>query len=457
MNPVQRQRVFVLLQAEYSRILMREMQKPVSTLNRPMKEGWTYREFLENELNEVRALTGPIADGPSILEKIYVRFVDRSVLPDLDFDNVTAKNYILAIRARIEAINALTEEEEERRIRHSVDTMMRVVNSSNTSFTEFNLRENAVRIEFLQSLKRELGEEAALYKAARSAMDRHSLILINYMHELFLERLKGALVAEQKLREELEKKRQQTEQELRMAQKIQESLLPARFPEESSLRFAARYRPMSSVGGDFYDAQVIPMNDGSRSIGVIIADASGHGVPAAFIAAMTKMIWPGAFAGSADPSAALVRMNENLYERISGNFITVSLGLFRPGPDSSGHGTFRYANGGHTPPVLLRASEPPVLLEARGRIVGIFPEFSAEARDVQYCRGDRFVFFTDGLIEARVKGGGILGDDAVLREMQDIRHLPIDEFCDRLISFVRESTENCAQDDDLTLFVVDIV
>lgn len=458
-----RERIFHLLLVEYGRILQRELMKHPSTLDRPMRDGRSYRAFLETQLAETESITGPVRSGPSILESIYVRFVDKSVLPAQDFDTVTAKNYILAIRSRMEAIQAHDEQEEERRIRQSVDIMMRVVNSANTTFTEFNLRENAVRIELLLSLKKELGEEAAIYKEARSMMDRHSLILINYMHELFLDRLKGALEAEQKLREELEKKRQQTEQELRMAQKIQESLLPARFPEDASLRFAARYLPMSSVGGDFYDAQSISLADQSTGVGVIIADASGHGVPAAFIAAMTKMIWPGSFAGDSDPARALTRMNDSLYERISGNFITVSLGFFQPldqPPQSlapSKRGVFHFANGGHQPPVLLRKGESPSLLEAKGRIVGIFPEMSVEARCIDYQAGDRFVFYTDGLVEARKNSGEMLGDESVIAYMDSLRNLPPDEFCDRLIGYVRESTSNCAQDDDVTLFVIDVV
>ncbi|HMW60997.1 MAG TPA: PP2C family protein-serine/threonine phosphatase, partial [Leptospiraceae bacterium] len=108
-------------------------------------------------------------------------------------------------------------------------------------------------------------------------------------------------------------------------------------------------------------------------------------------------------------------------------------------------------------PVLLRKGESPSLLEAKGRIVGIFPEMSVEARCIDYQAGDRFVFYTDGLVEARKNSGEMLGDESVIAYMDSLRNLPPDEFCDRLIGYVRESTSNCAQDDDVTLFVIDVV
>ncbi|HNJ33324.1 MAG TPA: hypothetical protein PK881_03710, partial [Leptospiraceae bacterium] len=116
-----RERIFHLLLVEYGRILQRELMKHPSTLDRPMRDGRSYRAFLETQLAETESITGPVRSGPSILESIYVRFVDKSVLPAQDFDTVTAKNYILAIRSRMEAIQAHDEQEEERRIRQSVD------------------------------------------------------------------------------------------------------------------------------------------------------------------------------------------------------------------------------------------------------------------------------------------------------------------------------------------------
>ncbi|MCE9598975.1 MAG: serine/threonine-protein phosphatase [Spirochaetia bacterium] len=453
--PASRSRLFGLLVSEYGRIVRRELAKTPETLARAMREGISYESFLRDQMDFVQATIGHFVDGPSVLEKIYLRFVDVKVLDHQDFNDITAKNYLLSLRARIEAI-LTTEAAEEEALRRSVNILMKVVNAQNSTFTEFNLRENAIRIELLLALKRDLGGETELYKEARNLLDRHSLILINYMHEIFLGRLNDSLQEEKRLREELEKKRQQTEQELRMAQKIQESLLPTSYPKDVGLKFSARYLPMSSVGGDFYDVASVALKDGSRAVGVIIADASGHGVPAAFIAAMTKMVWQSSLDACIDPADALGRINKQLLERISGNFITVGLGVFQQTAEAPRTGFFHYANGGHPPCILLREGEPPKLLEARGRIIGIFPEVQVEKKVVEYRSGDRFVFYTDGLIEARMEDGDIIGEERFLAHVQSVQQLHAEEFCDQVISYVKESALDCSQDDDLTLFVVDV-
>lgn len=451
MESAARTRIYQLLLAEYGRIVQRELQKPRETLSRSMREGITYGEFLNTELHFVKSGIPGFASGGSVLERIYERLVSHDVLERLEFDRVTAKNYLISTRKRMQAV--VEPEREEELLRESVDVMMRVVNALNSNFTEFNLRENAIRIELLTALKRELGDEGALYKEARNLLDRHSLILISYMHDVFLGKLKESLLQEQQLRRELEKRKQQIESELQMAQKIQQSLLPARFPDGGGLKFFARYLPMSRVGGDFYDVAEIA-GAGGPLTAVIMADASGHGVPAAFIAAMTKMIWQGAMQQTGNPAASLHRINHELQERISGNYITAMLAAF--GPRDGGRGELRLANGGHHPPVVLRGSEPPRLLVSRGRILGIFPTITIEDAEFEYRAGDRIVFYTDGLIEPRTPDGGILGEEAVLAHMDATRSLPGEEFCDRLISFVTESSVDCSQEDDVSLLVVDV-
>lgn len=451
MDPRDRATIYQLLLAEYGRIVLRELDKPHDTLSRQMREGFTYGEFLNQELSFVKNGIPGLVRGASVLERIYNRLVSHEILEKLEFDRVTAKNYLISTRKRMQAV--MEPEREEELLRESVDVMMRVVNALNSNFTEFNLRENAIRIELLTALKKELGDNGELYKETRNLLDRHSLILISYMHEVFLGKLKESLAEEQKLRLELEKKKQQMESELHMAQKIQQSLLPSRFPDKSGLKFFARYLPMSRVGGDFYDVSTFNGSAGT-STAVMIADASGHGVPAAFIAAMTKMVWQGAMQQTRSASATLERINAELQERISGNFVTAMLAAF--GPRGEKGGELRIANGGHHAPILLRGSEPPKALDSRGRILGIFPEVQIEEAVFEYRSGDRFVFYTDGLIEPRTPDGGILGEEAVHSHMDVTRSLPGEEFCDRLISFVTENAVDCSQEDDVSLLVVDV-
>src|SRR6185369_7847340 len=113
-------------------------------------------------------------------------------------------------------------------------------------------------------------------------------------------------------------------------------------------------------------------------------------------------------------------------------------------------GKFHFANGGHPAPILLRPGEPARVLESRGRIIGIFPEVNIEKKTIDYKPGDRFVFFTDGLIEARLADGQMLGDENLIKVLESTRDLPGNAFADNVVAYYKESSATV--DDDVTLF-----
>ena len=109
-------------------------------------------------------------------------------------------------------------------------------------------------------------------------------------------------------------------QELQIAQRIQNSLLPKHPPNEQCFRIAARYLPMTSVAGDFYDF-LIP---DEQHVGILVADVSGHGVPAALIASMVKLAVAGQATNSDRPAELLRAMNSSLCGNTEGQFVTAA-------------------------------------------------------------------------------------------------------------------------------------
>src|SRR5262249_55437842 len=135
------------------------------------------------------------------------------------------------------------------------------------------------------------------------------------------------------------------QKELEVASSIQLSILPAAFPESAQFRVAARYVPVRSVAGDFYD--YIAVEDGQ--VGLLIADVSGHGVPAALIASMVKLAAASQRCVASDPSRLLAGMNTTLFGNTQNQFVTAAYVHL----DSKAR-RMRYSAAGHPPMLLLR-------------------------------------------------------------------------------------------------------
>jgi phosphoserine phosphatase RsbU/P len=140
----------------------------------------------------------------------------------------------------------------------------------------------------------------------------------------------------------------QIQKELEVARRIQLSILPAEFPPSANFRVAARYVPMNSVAGDFYDFIVAD----DTQAGLLIADVSGHGVPAALIASMVKVAATSQRAYAANPAGLLAGMNAVLCGNTQNQFVTAAYVHL----DSAAR-TIQYSAAGHPPMLLLRRGE----------------------------------------------------------------------------------------------------
>lgn len=241
------------------------------------------------------------------------------------------------------------------------------------------------------------------------------------------------------------------EYELRTASAIQASLLPPGAPPVRGLDVAVRYEPMRTVGGDMYDF----VADDQR-MGVLVADVTGHGVPAALIASMAKVAFSSQAAAAADPDKLIAGMNRALCGQFKGQFVTATYAHV----DTSAH-LVRYTNAGHPPPFLWRsAARQAVELNGGGALMGFDPNVAYSTGEARIEPGDRLVLYTDGLIEAADGAGEFFGLEGLKAFLEAHEALRADEFADALLAHLRERSgrrrEERAFEDDVTLAVVDV-
>ncbi len=248
-------------------------------------------------------------------------------------------------------------------------------------------------------------------------------------------------------RRTLDRDQQLTElqKELDVARRIQLSILPGAFPESPCFRVAARYVPMTSVAGDFYDFVVT----GGSQAGLLIADVSGHGVPAALIASMVKMAATAQRAHCADPARLLAEMNLALCGNTQSQFVTAAYAYL-----DAEAGELRYSAAGHPPMLLLREGKVGEVTE-NGLLLAAFTFASFSNQTLPLEPGDRLLLYTDGLLEAANAKGEFFGQEGLSSLLRQCSDLPVSEAADHILSKVQQWAR--AQDDDLTVLVCDYV
>src|ERR1700741_4201659 len=170
--------------------------------------------------------------------------------------------------------------------------------------------------------------------------------------------------------------------ELEMARQIQLSILPHSIPKLPGLDIAARFIPMTSVAGDFYD--FIQIDD--THLGMLIADVSGHGLPSALIASMLQVSLTGQAGHASKPSKGLAGLNRALCGEFTDNFVTAAYVYV-----DLENNLMRYAGAGHPPMLQWRNStgKATQVLE-NGLVIGIMEEARYEALEVLIQPGDRY-------------------------------------------------------------------
>jgi serine phosphatase RsbU (regulator of sigma subunit) len=240
------------------------------------------------------------------------------------------------------------------------------------------------------------------------------------------------------------------QKELETAREIQLSILPEEIPKIGGLDIAARYIPMTSVAGDFYDFIVVD----EKHLGILVADVSGHGMPAALIASMLKIALAAQKPNAADPAQLLFGLNQALCGKFQRHYVTAAylfLDMLK--------GTLRYAGAGHPPLLLWSLSEGVRAVEENGLFLGKFPQAAYTFVELSLKAGDWALLYTDGIPETTNPSQIEFGADRFMQFLGTEQSTSADHFADRLLKelsqwSVRDSGED--SDDDVTLVAIHV-
>jgi len=239
--------------------------------------------------------------------------------------------------------------------------------------------------------------------------------------------------------------------ELEIARQIQSSTLPQNIPTLAGLEIAARYLPMSAVAGDFYDFLVVD----EQHLGILVADVTGHGVPAALIASMLKVAFAGQADHAAEPALVLTGLNRALCGKFEEHFVTAAY-LFLDLEQRR----MRYSAAGHPPLMLFpHGADHAQEIEENGLMLGLFPDAAYFSVEIPIQPGDRCLLYTDGIFEATNPAGEEFGKPRCKQFLETQRALPASEFAAALLDQVATFSGTNAtrsQDDDITLLVLDL-
>jgi sigma-B regulation protein RsbU (phosphoserine phosphatase) len=251
----------------------------------------------------------------------------------------------------------------------------------------------------------------------------------------------------QHLERELRRSRDRLNRELAGAARMQRLILPPQLPEHPGLRFAASYQTSRHAGGDYYD--VLPLADGR--FGVMVADVSGHGAPAAIVMAMIRAALHSHPAVHDDPAAVLQMLNTHFeYLWDTEMFATAIYATV-----DAGRREVRMACAGHPPPLLVRAGADArsIAVDAVTPLL-MLPFDAVPVSSVALHAGDRLLFYTDGVTE-RSDADGRMYDLARLRTaISDAARLPPVALIDHVVADLERFAGGHEPEDDLTLVAV---
>ena len=239
----------------------------------------------------------------------------------------------------------------------------------------------------------------------------------------------------------------EVDRELKAVAEIQRGLLPLKLPNIPGLELAASYQTARRAGGDYYD--FFPLSDGRW--GLLIADVSGHGTPAAVVMAVTHSL-AHTVPGSAQPPSHLLRyVNEQLtqkYSSASGAFVTAFYAIFDPL-------TLRltYATAGHNPPRLKRCIDGTLtsLQSPDGFPLGLLSSAVYSDTEIQLQNGDQLVLYTDGITEAMNPEGVLFGTTRLDMILSGCN--PAQQLHDAILLAIEGFSRGRAADDDRTLVI----
>ncbi|HJW83050.1 MAG TPA: SpoIIE family protein phosphatase [Anaerolineae bacterium] len=247
--------------------------------------------------------------------------------------------------------------------------------------------------------------------------------------------------------------KEKLERELQLARGVQASLLPRATPRVAGWEFAAWWQPARQVAGDFYDfipVAVGPGEESSPGLGLVIADVSDKGMPAALFMALSRSIVRASVAHALSPAQAITQANRLVCADSSdGMFVTLLYALLDPVS-----GQLTYVNAGHNPPIVYRADQDCWFeFERTGIALGLFDPYKYEQRTLQFNVGDFVVLYTDGVTEAVDAQGQRFEEDRLRQVLLDRRRASAAQIVEALRQAIAGFTDVSAPFDDITIVV----
>jgi serine phosphatase RsbU (regulator of sigma subunit)/putative methionine-R-sulfoxide reductase with GAF domain len=241
--------------------------------------------------------------------------------------------------------------------------------------------------------------------------------------------------------------RERLEHEIHLARQIQKTFLPEHLPEIAGWNLAATWITARQVGGDFYDVIELP---GGR-LGLLIADVSDKGIPAALFMALTRTLVRAVVYDTPSPADVMKRVNALIIpDNQQGMFVTAVYGVL-----TLESGEFTYANAGHNPPIwLCGAKRTMELLRRTGSALGIIEDVPMEDRTITFERDDFLLLYTDGMTEAFSPDDEIYGEERLQQALEAAEAVTARGVLDVLEASVKQFMGPLPPGDDLTMLGV---
>jgi phosphoserine phosphatase RsbU/P len=250
-----------------------------------------------------------------------------------------------------------------------------------------------------------------------------------------------------RLYEEIARQERRLERDLALARELQMRLLPQTLPKLAHLELGAKFVPARAIGGDLYD--FIPYS--LSRMGIAIGDVSGKGAPAAIYAALVSGILRSHAPIEPGPAEMLRAVNLSLAERrIEAQFVSLIYAVW-----DDEHRTLQVANSGLPRPILLHAGKNQVI-EATGLPLGLFDDADYDEFRFKMKPGDMFIFFSDGILDARNRQGDLFGRGRVEKIVAECSGKSADCVVDSLFKAVAEHSAGMETFDDQTVVAIKV-
>lgn len=240
--------------------------------------------------------------------------------------------------------------------------------------------------------------------------------------------------------------KQLLDEQLKTAQAVQSRLIPDQAPDIPGYDIGGAYLPAFAIGGDYFD--YIPLPDGR--LGIVLADVSGDGVPAALIMSAFRALLRTQVKDGTAPASACACMNALLPDLTDyADFVTAVYGILEPQA-----GTFTYTNCGHPPLLFLRGDASVEQHKIGGPALGVYDEPPFETGHITLQHGEMIILYTDGLVEIADSEGNAFGPEQLAEVLIRQRSGIVSDILEGLIQAAKTFCEAESCQDDITLVVI---